>query len=372
MMFAAIKLDNPAINLLSRIDAAAGLLAGATEIRGSRGAARRFFTTKGLVMETAFYLYTIALMIVFIATGAVSLSAFFVSRKRAYLYTTVLFLSYVLEEALIFQNDYLGQNVAFPMDTFYNIEHPVLRSVLALGTLQSMWLVVCDYVDERRLALRVAPACVFLAASLAVGICVPAGALTQWAFYTLRQVFMLWCVLYGFWRYRRETSPIEHARLARHRKLFAAVFVLIWCIAAEDTYMILVWSPGQDSLSQMLPLYVSERNFSETALALLFAAFTLVEAAKTLRLRFNEPPVAQEDARARRVADALPAFCEHHGLTAREREVLALVLEGRDNQNIASELQLALGTVKTHVHNVFKKTGTANRNELLKAFWAEA
>lgn len=59
-------------------------------------------------------------------------------------------------------------------------------------------------------------------------------------------------------------------------------------------------------------------------------------------------------------------------MTAREREVLTLVLEGHDNQNIASELQLALGTVKTHVHNVFKKTGTTNRNELLKAFWAEA
>ena len=136
--------------------------------------------------------------------------------------------------------------------------------------------------------------------------------------------------------------------------------------------MILMWSPGQDSISSMLPLYVCERNFSETALALMFAVFTLVEAVKTLRLRFNEPPVAQEDSHARRMADALPAFCERHGLTAREREVLTLVLEGHDNQNIASELQLALGTVKTHVHNAFKKTGTTNRNELLKAFWAEA
>lgn len=322
-------------------------------------------------METAFYLYTIILMIAFITTGAISLSAFFVSRKKTYLYITVLFLSYVLEEALIFQNDYLGQNIAFPMETFYNIEHPVLRTILALGTLQSMWLVVCDYVDERRTALRIAPGCVFVAASLSVGLFAPTSALTQWVFYTLRQLFMLWCLLYGFWRYKHETSRIERTRLERHRKLFIAVFVLVWCIVAEDAYMILVWSPGHDSLSQMLPLYVSERNFSETALALLFAVFTLIEAAKTLRLRFNEPPVAQQDVKTRHVADVLPSYCERHGLTPREREVLALVLEGRDNQNIASELQLALGTVKAHVHNILKKAGVKSRQELMQEFWKE-
>ena len=48
-------------------------------------------------------------------------------------------------------------------------------------------------------------------------------------------------------------------------------------------------------------------------------------------------------------------------MTAREREILALVLQGKDNQNIASELQLALGTVKAHVHNILKKTDHASR-----------
>ena len=60
-----------------------------------------------------------------------------------------------------------------------------------------------------------------------------------------------------------------------------------------------------------------------------------------------------------------------HGLTAREREILALVLQGKDNQNIASELQLALGTVKAHVHNILKKTDHASRQELARDFWKE-
>jgi len=44
----------------------------------------------------------------------------------------------------------------------------------------------------------------------------------------------------------------------------------------------------------------------------------------------------------------LLAFCEHYHLTARERVILKEVLQGKDSQNIASSLQLAMGTVKAH------------------------
>ncbi|WP_418860454.1 hypothetical protein [Slackia isoflavoniconvertens] len=32
-------------------------------------------------------------------------------------------------------------------------------------------------------------------------------------------------------------------------------------------------------------------------------------------------------------------------------------------------MHLALGTVKSHTHNIFKKTGTKTRQELLQQFW---
>lgn len=65
----------------------------------------------------------------------------------------------------------------------------------------------------------------------------------------------------------------------------------------------------------------------------------------------------------------LLAFCEHYHLTARERVIFKEVLRGKDNQNIASSLQLAMGTVKAHVHNILKKTGTTTRQELTQLFW---
>jgi DNA-binding NarL/FixJ family response regulator len=48
-------------------------------------------------------------------------------------------------------------------------------------------------------------------------------------------------------------------------------------------------------------------------------------------------------------------------LTAREREVLQLIAEGRPNAAIAEELVLSLKTVRNHVSNVFAKLRVADR-----------
>lgn len=48
-------------------------------------------------------------------------------------------------------------------------------------------------------------------------------------------------------------------------------------------------------------------------------------------------------------------------LSERELEVLALLASGRTNAEIAKELFVALGTVKSHVNNIYRKLGAANR-----------
>jgi DNA-binding NarL/FixJ family response regulator len=48
-------------------------------------------------------------------------------------------------------------------------------------------------------------------------------------------------------------------------------------------------------------------------------------------------------------------------LTDREREVLELIAQGKNNQAIASELVLSLKTVRNHVSNVFNKLRVTDR-----------
>ncbi|MCD2099799.1 helix-turn-helix transcriptional regulator [Rhodococcus rhodochrous] len=52
-------------------------------------------------------------------------------------------------------------------------------------------------------------------------------------------------------------------------------------------------------------------------------------------------------------------------LTAREREVFALVVRGASNAEIAEELVISIFTVKTHVKKILRKLGAANRSEAI-------
>lgn len=50
-------------------------------------------------------------------------------------------------------------------------------------------------------------------------------------------------------------------------------------------------------------------------------------------------------------------------LTPREREVLELIAQGRTNPEIAERLNIELGTVKNHVHNILRKLNVSSREE---------
>jgi len=54
---------------------------------------------------------------------------------------------------------------------------------------------------------------------------------------------------------------------------------------------------------------------------------------------------------------------EAGSLTRREKEVLALVAEGKTDQAIAMELRIALGTAKKHIGNIMRKLDAKNRTE---------
>ena len=63
--------------------------------------------------------------------------------------------------------------------------------------------------------------------------------------------------------------------------------------------------------------------------------------------------------------DSAAVFARAVGLTARETEILSLLVRGRTLPYIANELFVTTGTVKTHVRHIYEKSLVNNRQELL-------
>ncbi len=62
--------------------------------------------------------------------------------------------------------------------------------------------------------------------------------------------------------------------------------------------------------------------------------------------------------------DSHPGVSPRRALTRREQEIIALVVRGLKNREIAASLCIATGTVKIHMMHIFEKTGIRDRFEL--------
>ena len=89
-------------------------------------------------------------------------------------------------------------------------------------------------------------------------------------------------------------------------------------------------------------------------------AAQLREQAGTICRRLGAPPMS---IRAVRTADGGP-------LTAREREIVELVAQGKANRQIAEELFISEKTVSRHLANVYVKLGVGSRTAAA-AWWHE-
>lgn len=79
-------------------------------------------------------------------------------------------------------------------------------------------------------------------------------------------------------------------------------------------------------------------------------------------LEENKGPSARDEAQEE---DPAAVFARAVGLTAREAEILGLLVRGRTLPYIANELFVTTGTVKTHVRHIYEKALVNNRQELL-------
>lgn len=124
------------------------------------------------------------------------------------------------------------------------------------------------------------------------------------------------------------------------------------------------------SLFAALPALCSlaslDGNISVLVVSLTFSIVIFVSVSHTQRRNAKEAgehAARRTDARSAGVLSLL---------SAREIEIANLLAEGRTNAEIADTLCISTKTVETHITNIFRKTGVANRVQLARSLLSDA
>lgn len=252
----------------------------------------------------------------------------------------------------------------------------ICKALFQMGEQIIFYLLACDILKRRP---PVAP--FFIIPLLAIVRCTVASVNRTWQadlFFLIEDpVVVIVICLCGLAGLRSDNEWDNHRRTTR---LVLSICIGAYaCSVAEDIIYALLFTMGHS-----LPFYVGKISLFEDALWAGLSIACMVYA-RQFQEEFNKHKTEQlihdrlamyrlEIERQENESQVLDIenFCALYELTPRERETLELLLAGMSNQQIADEMMISLGTVKTHVHSVYRKLAVSRRSELMGMFYEKS
>lgn len=196
-------------------------------------------------------------------------------------------------------------------------------------------------------------------------ICIPMIPNDRWMvffYYLPTQVYWIGLSLWGLLALHHKAQWYCQPFYKTFRRILVYMLVVSCLILLEDSLVIFL----RDVYTQ-LGLKINNRNWSENLLFLGLACFFIkytVVVLEDMEVHLLGP-MEPETLSQRKPGEA---FGLVYGLTERECQILELLLEGKSQQDICDELTIALGTVKTHIHNIYQKMDVTKRGQLMALY----
>lgn len=331
-------------------------------------------------MEILVFIYNICLLILYTIALTLSFTNFLQTKKNNYLVLSIIFIFYILNNLVIYMTEFI--------ENFSDMYNSIFLSVPTLKIVIIVVLLIC-YVTLNNNILKIETSKFWygvIAALLFVLLVIamlPNSAIKVWLFYLPSQVFTFSLSCFGLKAIKNNPDKYSGVEYTAYRKILIWTLIFSVLILIEDTFVIF----NVDSYSDIL-LKINNRSISEDVMYVGYSVFViryfmgLLYTNEPTQVDFsnectqelmqddssNEELELHNDEYVHNEFSDFYLFCTEYGLTKREQDVFKLLLLDMDNKEISETLVISIGTVKSHVHNIFLKADVSNRKQLIEVY----
>lgn len=316
-------------------------------------------------MAILLILYNIGLIILFTIVATLAAITYFKHKRRLYLAITLLFLFLIFNNVLIYLTEQLPWFSVNFNQLFMTTPSP--KTILLVAHTFFLVLILTAALTRKisfwQYGLVISHALLLLLVPM-----LPNNAFKIWIYYFPSDLVNIILASYGLTVLRKGTKKRKQSisldiqdksgqNLMLLRKLMLVTLVMTAMTIAEDSYVIYFldnYTFGN--------VHMTNRSISEDILAIIYAITAILYLSKNLlALGRSEKYSGYEQSN---VVPTHLQFIEAYHMTSRESEVLILLLQNKTNQDISRELYISMGTVKSHIHNIFSKLNVTKRNQV--------
>lgn len=271
----------------------------------------------------------------------------------------VMFAAYLVDNTIVFCTEVIPEFAAVYDEMF--LETPSVKTIYFIVLIGSLLFGLHQAMPA--FTLRQMALLIFIYAALLI--CVPMISQNDWmvfAYYFITQFLVIGISGWGLVALRSTQSSFSRGLVRRVFQYFLCMSILV---LAEDSFVIFFLDRFSGPRMK-----INNRNYCENLLYLGLAwpvfRYT-VSQLKQVTVR-SEDCSAEDISEPDRDREVFQEFTAAYSLTERECEILHHLLQAKSQQEISEELIIALGTVKTHIHNIYQKTNTGNRKQIIAAY----
>ncbi|MDR0925325.1 MAG: helix-turn-helix transcriptional regulator [Hungatella sp.] len=315
------------------------------------------------------FIYNLVLITIYSGILFMSFSLFFNGKEKILLWIGIIFGVVLTDDIVIFASEMFG-NFAENYNRIFMIvptHKTLIYLIFSLGCLTIFKRLLNRTITRRDY--------VILTVYVTFMLFVPAmdnSAWKIWLYFLPSQLYNTYLGAECFGIIKKNPEEYQDPFYKWCKILFFITVIMNISIIAEDTIVIFNF----DTYSKYY-INMNNRSFTSDILYLIYAIFSAAYLMYYLKILLKNNTIVSEvtsHTRGNLPSDIeesiLYRFSEAYHLTAREREILRVLLMDKTNQEISEDLYISLGTAKTHVHNIFQKIEVVKRPQLLEVYAA--